>query len=403
MEHLLPIELRDKIPNSTISTWRSTTSGSYFGYEYDYISKEAFNHYELMLKYQNLKSVITVLTSVWTKSSDLFLPLLKHKFYRERFVDIVQVLNTVIPRKKQLKLFKFSSHQFSYMLSDVKQKCGISVLNRCFKKHPNQLTQEDVENIKELYRKREYACWPNSSIYYKGLQENLINCSITTFYKYINLLGLKKKFITPPPNWKGCKSTRSNEFFHVDTTFIRKLPSGEKAAIVLLSDNFSKAILGYNLASENGAEFVRKAMEMGIKTVQKCHPDLIEKTTLVADGGSENHASCITELITATKSPTLNKVIALKDVLFSNSPIEAINKIMKRYIRHHKPQNFEELEKLLPKIINDYNCIRPHLALKGMTPMDVYTNKTPTNFTDQLALARKLRVEKNMQKCCALF
>jgi hypothetical protein len=33
--------------------------------------------------------------------------------------------------------------------------------------------------------------------------------------------------------------------------------------------------------------------------------------------------------------------------------------------------------------------------------MDVYTNKTPTDFTDQLALARKLRIEKNMQKCCA--
>jgi hypothetical protein len=290
-----------------------------FGYEYEYISKEAFQYQELMLKYQNLKSVVTVLTSVWTKSSDLFLPLLKHKFHREKFVDILQELNTVIPRKKQLNLFKLSPHQFSYILNEAKQKCGISVLNRCFKKHPNQLTQEEIENIKERYRKKEYACWPNSSIFYKGLRENLINCSITTFYKYTGLLGLKKKFITPRPDWKGCKSTRSNEFFHVDTTYIRKLPSGEKAAIVLLSDNFSKAILGYNLASENGAEFVKKAMEMGIKTVQEYHPDLIEKTTLVADGGSENHAACITELITATKSPILNKVIALKDVLFSTA------------------------------------------------------------------------------------
>jgi hypothetical protein len=76
---------------------------------------------------------------------------------------------------------------------------------------------------------------------------------------------------------------------------------------------------------------------------------------------------------------------------------------MKRYIRHHKPQNLEELEKLLPEIIYDYNCIRPHLALKGMTPMDVYTNKAPSDFTNQLALARKLRIEKNMQKCCAQF
>jgi len=403
MEHLLPKELRDKIPNSTISTWRSTASDSYFGYEYDYISKEAFDQYELMLKYQNLKSVVTVLTSVWIKSSDIFLPILKNTYYRERFVSMAQELNTVMPRKKLLKLFRLSSHQFSYLLTDIKEKCGLSVLNRCFNKHPNQLTQEDVENLKELYRKKEYACWPNSSIYFKGLQESLINYSLTTFYKYIRLLGLKRKFITPKPDWKGCKSTRTNEYFHVDTTFIKKLPSGEKAAIVLLSDNFSRAILGYNLASENGAEFVKKAMEMSIKTVQENHPNLIEKTTLVADGGSENHAACITELISLTKSPIMNKVIALKDVLFSNSQIEAINKIMKRYIRYHKPQSLEELEKLLPEIIHDYNFIRPHLALKGMTPMDVYTNKKQKDYSEQKALARKLRVEQNTKKCCVAF
>lgn len=50
MEHLLPKELRDKIPNSTISTWRSSATESYFGYEYEYITKEAIGNYELMLK-----------------------------------------------------------------------------------------------------------------------------------------------------------------------------------------------------------------------------------------------------------------------------------------------------------------------------------------------------------------
>ena len=399
MEHLLPKELRDKIPNSTISTWRYTVSDSYFGYEYDYISKEAFSQFELMLKYQNLKSVIAVLTSVWIKSSEIILPILKHQYYREKFVTIAQELNKDIPREKLLKLFQLSSHQFSYLLADVKEKCGLSVLNRCFTKHPNQLTNENVENIKELYRKKEYACWPNSSIYFKGLQENLINCSLTTFYKYVRLLGLKRKFITPKPDWKGCKSTRTNEYFHVDTTFIRKLPSGEKAAIVLLSDNFSRAILGFNLASANGANFVRKAMKMSIKTVQEYHPNLIESTTLVADGGSENHAECITELISLTISPMMNKVIALKDVLFSNSPIEAINKIMKRYIRYHKPESLLEVEKLLPKIIHDYNFIRPHLALKGMTPMDVYTNMKQKDYSQQIAQARKIRIEQNTIKC----
>jgi hypothetical protein len=68
-------------------------------------------------------------------------------------------------------------------------------------------------------------------------------------------------------------------------------------------------------------------------------------------------------------------------------------------------QSFDsgELKKLLPKIIYDYNFIRPHLALKGMTPMDVYTNKIQKDYSDQIALARKLRIEQNTKKCCVIF
>jgi putative transposase len=89
---------------------------------------------------------------------------------------------------------------------------------------------------------------------------------------------------------------------------------------------------------------------------------------LVADGGSENHSITVQKLLESSKNPEIHKIIARKDITFSNSPIEAINKIMKHYLRSHKPDNLEDLQLLLPKIISDYQHQRPHGSLKGLIP-----------------------------------
>src|SRR5690554_911216 len=91
---------------------------------------------------------------------------------------------------------------------------------------------------------------------------------------------------------------------------------------------------------------------------------------LVADGGSENHNMTIDNLLLETTHPEISKVIAMKDISFSNSPIEAINKIMKRYLRFHKPETIDQLIECLELIVNDYNEKRPHGSLLGLTPLD---------------------------------
>ena len=58
---------------------------------------------------------------------------------------------------------------------------------------------------------------------------------------------------------------------------------------------------------------------------------------LVCDGGSENNALSVQESLQISEDTKITKLIALKDIAFSNSPIEAIHKIMKRYIRKQDP------------------------------------------------------------------
>jgi len=124
---------------------------------------------------------------------------------------------------------------------------------------------------------------------------------------------------------------------------------------------------------------------------------------MVTDGGGENHALSISELLRQTESPTITKIIAQKDICFSNSPVEAINRIMKRYLRYHDPQRFDQLKSVMAQSISDYNEIRPHGSLNGLTPTEAYTD--PEKFLDfgkQKKLARLSRIAENQQANCTL-
>ena len=65
----------------------------------------------------------------------------------------------------------------------------------------------------------------------------------------------------------------------------------------------------------------------------------------------------------------MNILVALKDIDFSNSMIEAANKTLKYYYIFPKNiANRAKLKSLLPGIIEDYNNIRPHGQLNHLTP-----------------------------------
>jgi len=117
----------------------------------------------------------------------------------------------------------------------------------------------------------------------------------------------------------------------VDTTFL-PLPDDTKAAIVFVSDNFSKHILDWACSLKHGAQNILNALQMAMETIREYHPNQAT-SLLVCDGGGGNKALSVEEWLRITNDPTITntKVVALKGIAFSNSPIEALHKIMKRY------------------------------------------------------------------------
>ena len=116
-------------------------------------------------------------------------------------------------------------------------------------------------------------------------------------------------------------------------------------------------------------------------------------TELIVDGGSENKAE-VNGFILNHKN--WKKIVAQKDIIFSNSIVEAVNKIMKyHYIFKQDFANINELIKYLPIFIDDYNN-RPHSVLK-LSPNNVAKGKVfdKERYKELIKQAQKQRLIDN--------
>ncbi len=122
----------------------------------------------------------------------------------------------------------------------------------------------------------------------------------------------------------------------------------------------------------------------------------------LTDGGSENVNSIVSEFINSSDIPTQH-IIAQKDVVFSNSMVEALNKVIKHQFLHHKEINNEnQLISVMVDTIPIYNKIRPQMSLGGNTPEETFgglsidISRYTHNFTEQ----KQLRLAQNKKNNC---
>jgi hypothetical protein len=68
--------------------------------------------------------------------------------------------------------------------------------------------------------------------------------------------------------------------------------------------------------------------------------------------------------------PSIRKTVVLKNVYFSNSMAETLNKILKYQYLYRQPiYDFNSLETTFQNGVEDYNFQRPHIGINGLPPM----------------------------------
>jgi len=399
-EQLVPAHLRERVPHSTASTWRGMDVTQFVGGELRSLHTEALDHYTLLCKYRLLKRTLCTISRVWDGIADTLMPALhKSQTHGDRLIDAVQQLFTVMTRETALRLARISSTAFHNRLARIKERCGLSVVGRCFKRHPLQLSVVETKKLKALFGEQAYEHWPASSLFHQGWRAHELHMARSTFYKYVRALGLQRPRPKAMRKREGLKATEPNQYLHLDTTHVRVDPDN-RLSVAIVSDNFSKAVLGISIALNKGAANTAAALKEAIATIQKHHPQH-KSANLVCDGGGENRASVVTELILGTEQPEITRIIAQQDIVFSNSPIEAVNKILKGYLRRMKPQGVAATIAAIRWALHDYTHVRPHGSIDGLIPWERYLDPTrkPDNSA-QRHLAMVLRIAANRTNGC---
>ena len=122
----------------------------------------------------------------------------------------------------------------------------------------------------------------------------------------------------------------------------------------------------------------------------------------LTDGGCENTNSYVASLLESFPNPIIHKV-AQRDVIFSNSMIEAFNKTLKYEFLFPKTINTgTELIKIIGEAILIYNNRRPQWSLDGNTPSETFSGN-PLGFSKYKASfegQKTLRLIQNKQNTC---
>ena len=160
----------------------------------------------------------------------------------------------------------------------------------------------------------------------------------------------------------GFKPVSPEQLWVADITYL-PTQSGE-AYLSLVTDAYSRKIVGYHVHDNLRADSVIKAYKQALKT-RKVKSELIHHS----DRGIQYCSSLYQDVHKA------NKVrCSMTDGYdcYQNALAERVNGILKQEYLLRKPNSLKEAQKMVEQSVVLYNQKRPHMALKYKTPDEVH-------------------------------
>lgn len=152
------------------------------------------------------------------------------------------------------------------------------------------------------------------------------------------------------------------EFVVSDITYVKSFEGTHYLSLV--TDAFSRKIMGFELSHEMKTSDVVKALDMTMKN-------------RMTDAQTIHHSDrgvqyCSTEY--QTKLSMNNMLPSMTDGYdcYQNAMAERVNGILKQEFLLQKCNTFDELKVLITQSIDIYNNVRPHLSLGMKTPNEVH-------------------------------
>jgi putative transposase len=400
---LLPEETAGLIPKSNISRWKSSDFSGMVDID---SGNKRIEDVKLLMQHEKLLKTCTAVLRV----KNTIISVLKKKSERKiKKADAKNIIVRTIDRvketlslRKAANCFKITVSKYYNWAKQVKNKCLATLTEKCPRIYPNQLTGHETQKMKDLLEDKKFQGWPIYSIAWYAIKNNILQVSVSSWFKYIKLLGfVKDKPKNPKKNYQpGIIAKKPGEILHADITIFRPLDN-TKVYIYIVMDNFSRYILGWKASIQVSSEtFVENIKEVYSKYFDASI--IREPIELIVDGGPENNNAKVDNFITDIDG-AIKKLIAQKDILFSNSVVEAMNKILKYgFLFQQGLPDFESTVRYLEKNIPVYNDVRPHSALDGQTPLEAFKmiNLNKEAFKQDFRDAYYRRLKGNKEARC---
>jgi transposase InsO family protein len=202
------------------------------------------------------------------------------------------------------------------------------------------------------------------------LFELLKECNLLIYpqRRYIQTT-MSKHWMKKWPNIIKDKSiTGSDQVWVSDITYI-KTEQGN-CYLNMITDVYSRKIVGYALDNTMQTESMIKALEMATK--QKVNQEV--QTIHHSDRGLQY---CSKEYVELTAKNNIKLSMTENPDPYENALAERMNRTIKEeFGLNRKLKNKEQVAQLLKESINLYNQYRPHLALMMRTPEEIYQKKS---------------------------
>ena len=284
-----------------------------------------------------------------------------------------------------------------YYTQKKKIICQTSVLKKCYRQYPNQLTLKEVTVIESIIKQPKHLNHPMSTIYYDAMRKFIISCGLTTFRKYANALGYVKQKPKKAKRKKGFKASYVFEWLHVDITNVQTIKDGiQKVAFV--KDNFSSGLLHYKSTPKKaGSLFIKELLE---ETFKK-HDLYNQKRDIhiLSDGGSENKGEVLSWVKHINAPPVVKKITAMTEEFpFSNAMSEITHSIYKtEFMGGKQSEDRASHIKSLDTFMEYYNNHRYPCRLYGKTPIEIIKgeNIDKTMFSETLKQSKVNRLDAN--------
>ncbi len=368
---LLCQAVTQQIPRSNLYRWKAEHEGKYHDFgiiinaaqDFEIIRSFAQNRSAKRIFAAYVRLVKTVLAIVHS------LPQFHRtvKQYNKKIVEVILRVKDHVGLKRSLNFFNISVTTFRNWSLQSLTSCFASMTGGCNRVFPNQLSRPEILKLRELLCDTQYQFWPVSSIALHALRNNILPLSLNTWYKYVNKFGLAR---TRPAsrrkkNYFSVRAQQPRQIWHADiTAFVTA--DRVKHYIYLVVDNFSRKILSWLIADSVKAEYRKITIEEALTHAGQSNSN----TTLITDGGPENNLQAFLD----TLDQPVRHQVALVDVHYSNSLIEAHNKVLKfNYLYQMNIPDGDRLRKIFPAIVDDFNN-RPHVSLDGLTPIEAEQN-----------------------------